>query len=76
MSKLLEKAIAKVRELPEEEQEQAAKMMLSWAELAKQGIYHLSDEERAAVRIGLEQARKGEFVSDEEMERFWNRDRP
>jgi len=34
------------------------------------GVYVMSDEERAAVREGLEQARRGEFVSDEEMDAF------
>ena len=37
------------------------------------GTYVMTDEERAAVREGLEQARRGEFVSDEEMEAFWKR---
>jgi len=34
------------------------------------GVYGVSDEERAAVRERLEQARRGEFVSDEEMDAF------
>jgi len=33
----------------------------------------MDDEERAAVREGLEQARRGEFVSDEEMDAFWKK---
>ena len=37
------------------------------------GTYVMTDEERAAVREGLEQARRGEFVPDEEMEAFWKR---
>ncbi len=35
------------------------------------GVYQLSDEERAAVRAGIEDARRGDFVSDEEMEAFY-----
>jgi predicted transcriptional regulator len=31
----------------------------------------MNDEERAAVREGLEQARRGEFASDKEMDTFW-----
>ena len=30
----------------------------------------MDDEERAAVQEGLEQARRGEFVSDDEMDAF------
>jgi predicted transcriptional regulator len=33
----------------------------------------MSDEERAAVQEGLEQARRGEFVSDDEMDAFWKK---
>ena len=42
MTKLLDEAIAKVRELPEEEQECAAESLMIFAELAKQGVYKLS----------------------------------
>jgi predicted transcriptional regulator len=37
----------------------------------RKGIYVMDDEERAAVREGLEQARRGEFVSEGEMDGFW-----
>jgi predicted transcriptional regulator len=39
----------------------------------RKGIYVMDDEERAVVREGLEQARRGEFVSEEEMDGFWER---
>ena len=42
-------------------------------EARRTGIYTMSDEERAAVQRGLEQAQRGEFVSDEEVEAFWKR---
>jgi hypothetical protein len=51
MTKLLDEAIAKVCELPEEEQECAAESLMVFAELAKQGVYKLSAEERAAWGI-------------------------
>ena len=35
------------------------------------GVYRLSDEERAAIRAGMEDARRGDFVPDEEMEAFY-----
>ena len=42
-------------------------------EARRTGIYTMSDEERAAVQRGLEQAQRGEFVSDEDVEAFWKR---
>jgi predicted transcriptional regulator len=48
---------------------------MAWTSLAQRDVYRLSEEERAAVRVGLEQAKRGEFVPDDEMERFWKRNR-
>jgi predicted transcriptional regulator len=33
----------------------------------------MTDDERAAVLRGLEQAKRGEFISDEDVEVFWKR---
>jgi predicted transcriptional regulator len=33
----------------------------------------MDDEERNAVEAALEQARRGEFVPDDEMDAFWKR---
>lgn len=72
MTKLLEQAIAKVRELPEEDQDTLALAMLAMAEDDAWAV-PLDDETRAAIREGLEQARRGEFVPDEEIEALWKR---
>jgi predicted transcriptional regulator len=70
MTKLLEKAIAKVREFPAEDQDAFAVALLSMA--GEEGpIMHLDEETRAAVRDGLEQAKRGEFVPEAEMEAFF-----
>jgi len=37
------------------------------------GARALDDETRAAIREGSEQARRGEFVSDDEMAEFFKR---
>jgi len=42
-------------------------------EAKRTGRYIMSDDERTAVMRGLEQARRGEFVSDEDVETFWKR---
>jgi predicted transcriptional regulator len=64
MTKLLERAIEKVRELPEEDQDALANALLSltWEETA---VVHLDAETRAAVEQGLAQAERGEFVPDD-----------
>jgi len=36
-------------------------------------IFRLTDEERAAVRKGMDAARRGEFASDEELAAFYRR---
>jgi len=64
MTKLLEKAIDKVRELPEDEQEAVAAVMLQMAG-GDAPIVELDDRTRAAVREGVAQAERGEFVLDE-----------
>ena len=64
MTKLLEKAIAKVQELPAEDQDTLAAALLAMAG-EETTVIHLDDETRAAVREGLAQAERGEFVDDE-----------
>jgi predicted transcriptional regulator len=66
MTKLLEQAIARVRELPAEDQDALATALLALAGESTE-VVHLDDETRAAVDEGLTQARRGEFVSDEEV---------
>jgi hypothetical protein len=64
MIKLLEDAIAKVRELPEAAQEEAAEMLLSVVSKTKEPV-RLDADTRAAVRRALAQAERGEFVPDD-----------
>ena len=35
------------------------------------GVFRLTDEQRAAVRKGMEAARRGEFVTDEELAAYY-----
>ena len=70
MTKLLEQAIEKIREMPEADQDLAADFLFALA--AKHSEPEKLDEEtRAAIRQGLAQAERGEFVSDEEMAKFF-----
>jgi hypothetical protein len=72
MTKLLEQAIARVQNLPEAEQDEAAEVLLSLVSRFREPV-RLDDETRAAIREGSEQARRGEFVSDAEMAEFFKR---
>lgn len=72
MTKLLEEAIKKVRELPEAEQDEAAEILLSVAAKSGEPV-QLDDETRAAIREGRQQARRGEFASEEDMAAFFKR---
>ena len=73
MTKLLEQAIARVRELPEEDQDAVAAVVLSMTEDDAHGLAPLDSDTRAAIREGLEQARRGEFVPEADIEAIWKR---
>ena len=72
MTKLLEQAIAKVRELPEDDQNALAVALLSMTSRDSTSE-PLDDETRAAIHEGLAQAERGEFVPDEEIAALWKR---
>ena len=72
MTKLLEKAIAQARALSPEDQDTLAAVLLAMTDEGG-GIAALDDEARAAIREGLEQARRGEFVPEAEIVALWKR---
>jgi hypothetical protein len=72
MTKLLEKAIAQARALPPEDQDTLAAVLLAMTDEGG-GIALLDDAARAAIREGLEQARRGEFVPEAEIAALWKR---
>jgi predicted transcriptional regulator len=69
-TKLLERAIEKMRELPADAKDAVAVAMLS---MADDRPVMPDPQTRAAIREGLEQARRGEFVTEEEIEALWKR---
>jgi hypothetical protein len=73
MTKLLDQAIAKVRELSEAEQERAAEALMVFSELARQGVHKLSPQERAAIEASRAQTLRGELARDEEVEAAYAR---
>lgn len=72
MTKLLEKAIAHARALPPEDQDTLGAVLLAMTNEGT-GLVPLDDDARAAIRRGLEQARRNEFVPDAEIEALWKR---
>jgi hypothetical protein len=75
MTKLLEKAIAQARALPPKDQDTLAAVLLAMTDDGG-GIAPLGDEARAAIREGLEQARRGEFIPEAEIAALWKRLNP
>ena len=61
-----------VRSWPQEDQEELAEFARE-IKARRTGVYVMNDGERAAVRQGLEEAGRGEFVPDEEMNAFWKK---
>lgn len=74
MNKRLEHVLKRVKSWPEERQRDVAQL-LDEIEQAGTGVYPLSDGERRLVEDGLEQAKRGAFISDAEMDAFWNRNK-
>lgn len=74
MIKVLEDAIDKVRRLPADRQAYVAEVL---EQIAAAGsdlfIFIVPDGHRAAVREGIEQAERGEFVSNDDMAALWKK---
>lgn len=74
MTKQLEAMIERIKKWPAWRQQDAVHL-LQRMEKAGMEVCHLSDKERELIEEGLAEANRGEFVSDDDMERFWNRHR-
>ncbi|MEX2036977.1 MAG: hypothetical protein WEA28_17495 [Xanthobacteraceae bacterium] len=74
MSKLADLILDRVDAWPDEVQAELVRFIIEIEE-KHFGVYRLSDDERAAVREGLAQAKRGEFVPDEAMADFFRRHR-
>jgi hypothetical protein len=72
MTSLLEKAINKVKKLPERDQNLAAEFLLGFAD-ADSARYRLTDAQVAEVEFAKKEVRAGKFATDEEMAELWRR---
>ena len=68
------KLLERVASWPQEDQDELVEVAAE-IEARRADMYRLSDEERAAVRQGMEAARCRDFVPDTEMEAYYNRHR-
>jgi alkylhydroperoxidase family enzyme len=72
MNAKLQNLFERIAALPDEllgEIEQSIDEIERW----RGNVFRLTDEERAAVRKGMDAARRGEFVTDEELAAFYRR---
>jgi hypothetical protein len=72
MTKLLEQAIATVKELPEPQQDIAAKFLLAFAN-PEAKRYQLSNAQLAEVELAKREVREGKIATEAEMTEVWQR---
>ncbi|HEY7298399.1 MAG TPA: hypothetical protein VH684_10725 [Xanthobacteraceae bacterium] len=72
MIKLLEQAIETIRQLPEPDQDLAAKFLLGFAN-PDAHLYQLSDEQLAEIELAKREVREGKIATKAEMEDVWRR---
>lgn len=71
MTKLLDEAISRVRDLPASKQEVVAELLLGLAEQPSR--LRLTEDQLAEVRLSLAEARSGQFATDEEVASLWRK---
>jgi len=68
----IDAVLDRVRSWPPERQEEAMRVLLE-IEAEGTGVYHLTEEDRRAIELSMEEARRGEFATDEEVATVFNR---
>ena len=76
MTELLERAIARVRALPDAMQDDAARMLLLFAGEADGPVYQLTPEEKADLAASDAVVARGEFATDEQIRAIWAKHGP
>jgi hypothetical protein len=74
MNKIAESILDRIADWPEEAQAELMRAMVD-IEVKHLGVYRLSGDERTAVREGLVQAERGEFVPDDVVAAYFNKHR-
>jgi hypothetical protein len=72
MTKLLDKALERVRAWSKDRQDDAARLLLAMDRRDAEP-YKLTPDERAEIDAALDEAERGEFASDEEVAALFQR---
>ena len=72
MTKAAKQVLERVSFWPEEDQEELAEIARE-IEARRSGMYEPTPEEAAAIREGIAQLDRGEWVTEDEMRTFWKR---
>jgi hypothetical protein len=72
MSKTAKQLLERITSWPQEDQEELADLARE-IEARRSGVYEPTPEEEAAIRQGIAELDRGEWVSEEEMRTFWKR---
>ncbi|WKA25454.1 hypothetical protein [Bradyrhizobium roseum] len=70
MSPKAKALLEQVQSWPDEDVQELADVARE-IESRRSGVYQLSDEERVAVRAGMDAARRGDFAADDEIEALY-----
>jgi hypothetical protein len=73
MTKLLDRALEAARNLPDEAQDDIARVILQLAAGDDPSPQALSEEERTSISASKEAAARGEFATDEEVAAVWRK---
>ncbi len=71
MSPDTKKLLERVSAWPSEDQDELAEIAAEIEARRSGVVYQLSDDERAAVRKGMDAARRGDFAPEGEMQEFY-----
>jgi hypothetical protein len=72
MTSTAKQLLERVASWPEEDQEELVEVARE-IEARRSGVYEPTPEEEAALREGIAELDRGEWVSEEEMRAFWKR---
>jgi predicted transcriptional regulator len=72
MNAKLQNLFERIAALPDELLDEI-EQLIDEIERRRGDVFRLTDEERAAMRKGMEAARRGEFVTDKELAAFYRR---
>lgn len=71
MSQLFDRAIASVRNLPPEAQDEIARLLLQLTAETEGPAIPMTDAEEASFEASFRQAERGEFASEEAVRAVW-----